>query len=202
MEDLLLQTALRGSLREICCRWCAGTFHLCSACDRGHQYCSIQCRTQARRESIRLARWRYRHSRDGRRGEADRQQARRNRLRRTQFVTDHGQKNLPTDVSPIALRHTPTIDDPPESWRSQEDSNDPTTGRQSVSAPTWANQQRITYDGNGSDTAELSAFAEEPGIPCCARCAHSGWTRREPLSQLLRRAARPSRWQAHDGALH
>lgn len=201
MEDALLQAALRGSLREVRCRWCALMFCLCSTCDQGHRYCSTQCRIQARIKSMRAARRRYRHSPDGRRGQADRQQARRDRLRHARFVTDHGQKNLPTGAPPIAQCHRKSTHDPPESWRTQEVSNEQTTGAQSPVASAAANQQRTTCSRSARDAAESAVFAENPSVSRCARCGHSGWTRHQPLSQILRRAARLSRLRARDGAL-
>lgn len=59
-------------LREVTCR-CGVVFWLCSACDRGHRYCSDDCRRTARQRSLRRARRKYAHSERGRRNGRERQ---------------------------------------------------------------------------------------------------------------------------------
>jgi len=58
-------------LREVTCR-CGVVFYLCSACDRGHRYCSDACRQAARRSSLHRARLKYARSERGRKKNRDR----------------------------------------------------------------------------------------------------------------------------------
>ena len=65
-------------LRQRVCRGhgCQAVFFICTHCDRGHCYCSTQCRQQARRRQRRSANRRYQQSPEGRLDHRDRQQRR------------------------------------------------------------------------------------------------------------------------------
>lgn len=67
-------------LREVTCP-CGVVFWLCSACDRGHRYCSAECRLAGRQRSRRRARRKYAHSERGRRNNRERQRRFRQRHR-------------------------------------------------------------------------------------------------------------------------
>ena len=67
-----------------CCR-CQAQVIICSACDRGHRYCTQGCATVARSDSQKRAGKKYQSTRAGRFNNADRQQ--RYRERKKQKVT-------------------------------------------------------------------------------------------------------------------
>jgi len=73
-------------LREVTCR-CGVVFYLCSACDRGHRYCSDDCRQAAREWSRRRARRKYACSERGRQNNRDRQRRFRQRHRKQQRIS-------------------------------------------------------------------------------------------------------------------
>ena len=76
-------------------------FFICTHCDRGHRYCSTQCREQARRQQRRSVNRRHQRSREGRLDHRDRQREYRCRRRQAQSsVTDQG--SLPI-VSPASF---------------------------------------------------------------------------------------------------
>ena len=84
-----------GFLRLRVCRGseCHAVFFLCSHCDRGHRYCSLHCRQQARLRQRRCANRRYQQSPEGRLDHCDRQ--RRYRERRAQArVTGHSSLSI------------------------------------------------------------------------------------------------------------
>ena len=68
---------------------CRAMFLLCSNCDRGQRYCSLECRRAARLRQHRAANRRYQQSLEGKLDHRDRQQRYRERRCRAR-VTDHG----------------------------------------------------------------------------------------------------------------
>ncbi len=60
-------------LREVICPKCEVVFWLCCACDRGHRYCSTDCRRVARQRAQHRARRKYARSERGRRKNRERQ---------------------------------------------------------------------------------------------------------------------------------
>lgn len=70
-----------------CCR-CQAQVIICSECDRGHRYCTGQCATDARLDSLKRASDKYRSTRAGRINNAARQK--RYRQRQKQIVTHQG----------------------------------------------------------------------------------------------------------------
>ena len=54
-------------LRQRIClgQGCHAVFFICAHCDRGHRYCSDQCRQQARRQQRRRANRRHQQSPEG-----------------------------------------------------------------------------------------------------------------------------------------
>jgi len=68
---------------------CQALFFLCSQCDRGQRYCSLACRSQARRRQLRAANRRHQQSLEGRLDHRDRQRQYRERRCRAR-VTDQG----------------------------------------------------------------------------------------------------------------
>jgi len=70
---------------------CQSVFFIRTHCDRGHRYCSTECRDHARRRQRRAANGRHQRSPEGRLDHRDRQQAYRCRQRPAQpRVTDQG----------------------------------------------------------------------------------------------------------------
>lgn len=74
-----------------CCR-CHAQVIICSACDRGHRYCTGDCAAAARSDHLKRAGKKYQSTRAGRVNNAARQQ--RYRARQRQKVTHQG--SLPT----------------------------------------------------------------------------------------------------------
>ena len=70
-----------------CCR-CQAQVIICSRCDRGHRYCTGQCATDARSDSLKRASDKYRSTRAGRINNAARQKC--YRERQQQIVTHQG----------------------------------------------------------------------------------------------------------------
>ena len=70
-----------------CCR-CQAQVIICSECDRGHRYCTGQCATDARSDSLKRASDKYRSTRAGCINNAARQK--RYRQRQKQIVTHQG----------------------------------------------------------------------------------------------------------------
>lgn len=70
-------------------RNCGAMFFLCSHCDRGQRYCSLNCREQARLHQRRCANRRHQQSPEGRLDHRDRQREYRQRRAPTR-VTDQG----------------------------------------------------------------------------------------------------------------
>ena len=80
---------------------CQAVFFICTHCDRGHRYCSTECRKQARRQQRRCANRRHQQSPEGRLDHRDRQRAYRCRLRQAQpRVTDQGSLSI---ISPASF---------------------------------------------------------------------------------------------------
>jgi hypothetical protein len=85
-------------LRQRVCRGlgCQVLFWICSHCDRGQCYCSLACRSEARRRQHRAANRRYEQSPEGRLDHRDRQRQYRQRRCRAR-VTD---QSSPAVISP------------------------------------------------------------------------------------------------------
>ena len=76
---------------------CGAVFFLCSHCDRGHRYCSLACRDQARLRQRRCANRRHQRSPEGRLDHRDRQRQYRKRRAegaRQARVTDQGSLSI------------------------------------------------------------------------------------------------------------
>ena len=87
-------------LRQRVCLGCQTVFWICQHCDRGHRYCSLACRTQARLQQRRRANGRYQRSPEGLLDHRYRQNAYRCRQRKN--VTDPGSLSIP---SPAPSEH-------------------------------------------------------------------------------------------------
>ncbi len=83
---------------SIVCPNCAKRFGVCDRCWRGHWYCSVECRSEAKRKSRSRANRRYRASEGGRK----RQRMAQNRYRQKN-VRDHSSKKSKTSLlrSPV-----------------------------------------------------------------------------------------------------
>jgi hypothetical protein len=84
--------AVHGSiLYQRICRYsgCRAEFWICPQCDRGHCYCSPDCRRQARLQQRRCANRRYQQSVEARLDHCDRQHAYRCRRKSHCRVTGH-----------------------------------------------------------------------------------------------------------------
>ncbi len=68
-------------LRQRVClgQQCQTVFFMCASCDRGHRYCSLDCRELARRQQRRRANERHQQSPEGRLDHRDRQREYRRR---------------------------------------------------------------------------------------------------------------------------
>ena len=101
---------------------CQAAFFICTHCDRGHRYCSTQCREQSRRQQRRSANRRHQVSPEGRLDHRDRQRAYRCRLRQAQpRVTDQGSVSI---VSPASFDcgRADAVEHPPgsQSWHERQ----------------------------------------------------------------------------------
>lgn len=85
-------------LRQRLCPSCQVLFLICEHCDRGHRYCSVECRRQVRLQRHRHANRLYQQSPEGRLDHRDRQQRYRERCGQAR-VTD--QSSLPI-ISPAS----------------------------------------------------------------------------------------------------
>lgn len=84
--------------RMYACALCQREVLLCSGCDRGQRYCSVGCRQQARRASLRKAGRRYQDTRAGRFAHARR--ARRYRQRQ-EIVTHQASQAAPMPATVV-----------------------------------------------------------------------------------------------------
>ena len=79
---------------------CQALFFICSHCDRGHCYCSEDCRRQARLRQRRCANGRHQRSDEGRLDHRDRQREYRLRQQATAAtVTDQGSISITPPAS-------------------------------------------------------------------------------------------------------
>jgi hypothetical protein len=74
------------TLRRFLCARCRVAVLLCTACDRGQRYCSVECARAVRRQSQRESDRRYQRSQSGRLNHAERMRRYRQRRR---GVTEH-----------------------------------------------------------------------------------------------------------------
>jgi hypothetical protein len=145
---------LDRSARLFLCARCRDQVLLCSACDRGQQYCSRTCSSVSRRERRRETAERYQSSRGGQLKHAARsarwrqRQCSRRSLRQVNAgmaidkVTHQGCLDAPADAS------LPACDTPSGS------------------------EDAINIDAVTSDTAVANAGTVEFAAPVCRRCAH------------------------------
>jgi hypothetical protein len=105
-----MRQAAEDVLRQRICRWrgCGALFWICRHCDRGHQYCSDQCRQKARREQRRTANLRHRKTLEGRLDQRDRQKAYRQR-RAAVSVMDQGSPDAPSAGSILPPAYHPPV---------------------------------------------------------------------------------------------
>lgn len=86
--------------RLFLCKWCGGEELICRSCDRGQQYCSVECSLSGRRRSQRIAQMAFSRTVAGRHGNARRQSDFRNRSRHKEIplqkVTHHTSFTLRT----------------------------------------------------------------------------------------------------------
>jgi MinD superfamily P-loop ATPase len=87
--------------RMYTCALCQREVLLCSGCDRGQRYCSVGCREQARRRSLREAGRRYQDSRAGRFAHARRSRRYRQRQK---MVTHQASQGAPQQTTVVADR--------------------------------------------------------------------------------------------------
>jgi hypothetical protein len=87
--------------RACCHLHCHAIFYICSHCDRGHRYCSPECRHQARLDQRRSANRRHQQSEAGRLDHCDRQRDYRQRCRSAaaKSVTDQGSISIASPAS-------------------------------------------------------------------------------------------------------
>ena len=113
---LVMTTSPETVFRQRLCRakHCGRLFFICSHCDRGQCYCSVDCRHLARLDQLRAARRRHQQSPEGQCDHSDRQRAYRQRLsgasrsQAQKTVTDHASKpDLTSDT--IAQPHSQSL---------------------------------------------------------------------------------------------
>jgi len=85
------------------CAYCSKLFCLCRRHDRGHAYCSVGCRRDGRKRSVRLAQAKYQRSAEGRADQRDRMRFR--RLTPRGRVIDQGSEKLAQSGIVVALEH-------------------------------------------------------------------------------------------------
>ena len=85
-------------LRQRLCPSCQALFLICEHCDRGHRYCSLECRQQVRLQRHRLANRRYQQSPEGRLDHRERQRQYRERCGQAR-VTDQSSLSI---ISPAS----------------------------------------------------------------------------------------------------
>lgn len=91
---------------------CRALFLICSHCDRGQRYCSLDCRRQSRVEQLREARLRHQQSPEGCLDHRDRQRA----YRRRKAASSAGASAISvTDHASKASLDSATIASPPDS---------------------------------------------------------------------------------------
>jgi hypothetical protein len=91
---------------------CRSLFLICSHCDRGQRYCSLDCRLQSRAEQLRAARRRHQQSPEGRLDHRDRQRD----YRRRQDASSEGASAISvTDHASKASLDSATIASPTDS---------------------------------------------------------------------------------------
>jgi hypothetical protein len=86
-------------LRQRFCHGCHAMFFICEHCDRGHRYCSPQCREPARLQQRRCANGRHQQSLEGRLDHRDRQRDYRRRRQAQARVTDQGSLSIASPAS-------------------------------------------------------------------------------------------------------
>lgn len=110
-------------LRQRVClgQGCHAIFFICTHCDRGHRYCSDQCRQQARRQQRRYANSRHQQSPEGRLDHRDRQREYCRRRQAQSRVTDQGSLSITSPASSDygwadGVKHPPA----PRSWQEMQ----------------------------------------------------------------------------------
>lgn len=88
--------------RRFHCGRCGKVAYICSRCDRGQQYCSSTCRSEARRRDVGAAGARYQRTRRGRENHARRQQKYRDRQAARKKVTHHPCRSEATASTVVA----------------------------------------------------------------------------------------------------
>lgn len=82
---------MKHSSRLFYCAFCLAQTTICSRCDRGQLYCSVECSQEARKKSCKEAGFRYQNTFKGRMRHALRQ--RRYLTRKREKVTHHGSQS-------------------------------------------------------------------------------------------------------------
>lgn len=96
-----VEDATEQALRVRECGGCGEWFFICRSCDRGQQYCSDECRAEARRGQLSAARQRHQASPEGRADHRDHQAAYRQRLK-AEGVMDQPSAATGTDCTLVA----------------------------------------------------------------------------------------------------
>jgi hypothetical protein len=149
-------------LRLLVCVACDAEFVLDRQCYRGHQYCSPECAQQARDKSLERAKATYEASSKGKRNHRERENRRRQKLKRTEEVDA---RKL-TDQSSPDPGQAVTIEDRAISSTSMssaepvEDTASLETGSQG-----WPSEAMLIVEP--PDT-------EPPAAPCCRDCGATG----------------------------
>lgn len=93
-------TQVTAVLRQRVCGGCRAVFFICPSCDRGHRYCSPDCRDRARLQQRRCANLRHQRSVEGRLDHRDRQRQYRRRCQQVPTrVTDQASVSITSPAS-------------------------------------------------------------------------------------------------------
>jgi len=98
---------MKDTARLYYCTGCHCQAIICSQCDHGNIYCSLDCAQQSRKASLRAANQRYQDSHQGRLHHAARQS--RYRKRQQQKVTYQGSLTEKSDLLSQALKQQVTL---------------------------------------------------------------------------------------------
>lgn len=144
------------------CVACDAEFVLDRQCYRGHQYCSPECAQQARDKSLAHAKATYEASSKGKRNHRERENRRRQKLKKTEGVDA---RKL-TDQSSPDPGPAVTIDDRAISSTSMS-SAEPVEDTASLETGSQGSPSEATLTVEPPDT-------EAPAAPCCRYCGATG----------------------------
>ncbi len=165
MGDVVLKTG-----RIFSCDRCGQLTVICSDCDRGHRYCSAECRSASRAETCRRAGELYRQSPKGRRSHRRRQKAYRNRRAAAAMgvavPTSTAQSLAPTSSAP-SIETPPAKTNFPEFTSTVTHHGSPSPSPEVTMAPS-SSADALRRQGDRSQVARAPRGGPLSG--CCSMC--------------------------------